>query len=115
MSLTSSGQQFLRVMVEWRRLSLTTSNPLEIAVTLPVGNGVVEGPHLQPRGVRVKIDDRVTERPAGELAALEQVGGFMQRFRQAGQIGIDVGVALVFLATIELFFDAGHAGGERRG
>ena len=63
-----------------------TSNPLEVAVALPVGHGVVEGPHLQPRGVRVKIDDRVTERPAGELAALEQVGGFMQRFRQAGQI-----------------------------
>src|SRR6266568_5265600 len=106
MSLTSSGQQFLRVMVEWRRLSLTTSNPLEIAVALPVGHGVVEGPHLQPRGVRVKIDDRVSERPAGELATVEQISGFTQRFRQARQVGIDVSVALVLLATIKLFFDA---------
>jgi hypothetical protein len=35
--------------------------------------------------------------------------------RERGQAGIDVGVAFVGLAAVELLFDTGQAGGDGRG
>src|SRR5687767_8917214 len=93
--------------------SVTTSDPLEVTLALPVRHGVAECLHLQSRRMDIKLDDIVPERTASQFAAVEQIGGLAQTARQARQLRIDVSVPLVNVTTIQLFLDTGHSGDQR--
>src|SRR5437867_1507045 len=92
----------------------TESNLLEVTDPFPVGYRIVEGLNLQARHVRVKFDDMIAEGTTRHFALVEQISRFAQRLWQGAQLGIDVGVAVIILAAIELLFDARHPGGEHR-
>src|SRR6266511_236353 len=93
---------------------ITESYPLEVTNAFPVGHSIVECLNLKPGCVRVKFNDLSPEGPTRQFALVQQVSRFAQRFGQRPQFSIDVSVAVIIFAAIELLFDARHPGGEHR-
>src|SRR2546425_2549404 len=96
-------------------LSSPSSDPLEVAHELPVGDRLVEGLLLEPRGVQVVLDDALAEGRARDLRALELGDRLAQRLGHLGERRVLVRVALVELRRLEPAREAVEPRGDRRG
>src|SRR5437016_10948891 len=96
-------------------LSSPSSDPLEVAHQLPVGDRLVEGLLLEPRGVQVVLDDALAEGRARDLRALELLDRLAQRLGHLGERRVLVRVALVELGRLEPARDTVEPRRNRRG
>ena len=83
-----------------------SSQPLESAEPLPVGDRGVERSQLDIGGVDIVVDDLVAERRAGHRARSEQLARVAQRTRQPRLVVREVGVAGVDGLELESQLDA---------
>src|SRR5206468_11324046 len=95
--------------------SSPASDPLEVAHELPVGDRLVEGLLLEPRGVQVVLDDTLAEGRARDLRAFELGDRLAQRLGHLGERLVLVRVALAELRRLEPARDAVEPRGDRRG
>src|SRR5437870_1497727 len=94
-------------------LSSPSSDPLEVAHELPVGDRLVEGLLLEPRGVQVVLDDSLAEGRARDLRALELDDRLAERLGHLGERRVLVRVALVELGRFEPARNAVEPRGDR--
>src|SRR5262245_946849 len=90
-----------------------SSDPLEVTRQLPVGDDLVEGPLLEPRGVQVVLDHPFAKRRPRHLRALQLGDRLAERLGHLGKRRVFVRVALVELGRLEPARDAVEPGGDR--
>ena len=73
-----------RSMFDVRRSSLYWLYLLKIAVIFPIGYGLAECLGLQACRMDIEVDHFSTECLADDFTLFQQVGGLIQRYRQAG-------------------------------